>query len=235
MPTGIAWTRPCWPTFRPGSRVVRVPMLNERVSDTSGRGPAGTRARPRARRRRQLAAAGPLPQPDLYACGGRRPAARRSRLMRDEHFDAIYATGFPWTTLLVGVTCRRPPGVRSVADFRDPWVGEDLFRAERPPAAEERPLERQVVEHAAAVITVAPTMTKRMVAAYPELEPSKFVTIYNGFDPDRLRTRRRRPPTRVPDRLRRRVEGRLQPVAALRRRSTGCSAVQPAAAGRVSK
>jgi glycosyltransferase involved in cell wall biosynthesis len=43
-----------------------------------------------------------------------------------------------------------------------------------------------VVEHAASVITVAPTMTKRMIAAYPELDPDKFVTIFNGFDPSDL-------------------------------------------------
>lgn len=169
-----------------GVRVVRVPMLNEQIGDTIKTWTGGTRAGQRVADALSWRLRDHFRQPDIYALW--RPAARRAalRLMRDEHFDAIYATGFPWTTLLTGVDLSKATGVPLVADFRDPWVGEDLFRAERPPAGEERPLERQVVEHAAAVTTVAPTMTKRLIAAYPELDPGKFLTIFNGFDPTDL-------------------------------------------------
>lgn len=169
-----------------GVRVVRVPMVNEQVSDTIKKWTGGTRAGERIADAIGWRLRERFRKPDLYALW--RPAARRAalRLMRDEQFDAIYATGFPWTTLLTAVDLSKATGVPLVADFRDPWVGEDLFRSERPPANEERPLERLVVEHASAVTTVAPTMTKRMIAAYPELSPAKFSTIFNGFDPPDL-------------------------------------------------
>jgi glycosyltransferase involved in cell wall biosynthesis len=169
-----------------GVTVERVPMLNERVRDAIRKWSGGTALGARAADAVSWRLRDRFRSPDLYAQW--RPMARRAalRLMREGHFDAIYATGFPWTTLLVGRDVSIATGRPLVADFRDPWVGEDLFRSERPPVAEERPLERQVVEQAASVITVSTTMTKRMVAAYPELEPSKFVTIHNGYDPDDL-------------------------------------------------
>lgn len=169
-----------------GVRVVRVPMVDEQISDTIKKWTGGTRTGERIADAVGWRLRERFRKPDLYALW--RPAARRAalRLMRDEHFDAIYATGFPWTTLLTAVDLSKATGVPLVADFRDPWVGEDLFRSERPPASEERPLERLVVEHAAAVTTVAPTMTKRLIAAYPELSAAKFSTIFNGFDPSDL-------------------------------------------------
>ncbi|MGE0864402.1 MAG: glycosyltransferase [Vicinamibacterales bacterium] len=171
-----------------GVRVVRVPMLNEQVGSAIRKWSGGTRLGGRLAESVCWRMRDRCRNPDLYALW--RPAARRAarRLMRDEPHDAIYATGFPWTTLLTGVDLSKASGLPLVADFRDPWAGEDLFRSERPPSEEERPLERQVVEHAASVVTVAPTMTRRMVAAYPDLDAGKFVTIFNGFDPADLGT-----------------------------------------------
>lgn len=169
-------------------RVVRVPMLNEQVRDTVRRLSGGTKLGARVAESLSWRLRERFRKPDLYALW-RRPVRRAAlRLLRETKFDAIFATGFPWTTLLAGMDLSKATGVPLVADFRDPWVGEDLFRSERPPAGEERPLERQVVEHAASVITVSPTMTKRLVAAYPELDADKFVTIFNGFDPADLDT-----------------------------------------------
>lgn len=167
-------------------RVVRVPMLHEQVGDVIRR--AGGRSRVAGRiaesiswRMRER-----FRTPDLYALWA--PTTRRvaRRLLRAEKYDAIYATGFPWTTLQIGRDLSEATGIPLVADFRDPWSGEDLFRSERPPCEAEFRFERQVVEQAAAVVTVATTMTKRMVAAYPDQPASKFVTIHNGFDPSDL-------------------------------------------------
>jgi glycosyltransferase involved in cell wall biosynthesis len=169
-------------------RVVRVPMLNEMLRDAVRRVAGGTAIGRRLAESISWRLRERFRRPDLYALW--RPTARRAalRLLRESRYDAIFATGFPWTTLLVGLDLSKATGVPLIADFRDPWAGEDLFRSERPPVEEERPLERLVVGHAASVITVAPTMTKRMIAAYPELDPGKFVTIFNGFDPADLGT-----------------------------------------------
>jgi glycosyltransferase involved in cell wall biosynthesis len=107
-------------------------------------------------------------------------------LFRRQPYDAIYATGFPWTSLIIGRDVAAATGRPLIADFRDPWAGEDLFRDHRPPREEEARLERSVVTRADAVVTVSDTMTRRMRAAYPEIDEAKFQTIENGFDQEDL-------------------------------------------------
>lgn len=163
-------------------RVVRVPMFNELISDAlyalGGRTRLAGRLAQSVRWRMQTR----LRKPDLFALW--RPTATRAalRLYDEQPFDAIYATGFPWTTLLVGRDVSIRTGRPLIADFRDPWAAEDLFRDGRPADAAELALERSVVSQAASVITVSETFTRRMRAAYPDMPEDKFETIHNGFD-----------------------------------------------------
>lgn len=169
-----------------GTSVVRVPMLNERIGGAISRAGMGSALGRKVARSVSWRLRERFRTPDRYALWG--PPARRAamRIFREQGFDAIYATGFPWTSLLIGCAVSQATGVPLVADFRDPWAGEDLFRSERAAPAEELALERRVVHHAASVVTVSTTMTRRMVEAYPDLDAEKFVTIHNGFDPDDL-------------------------------------------------
>ncbi len=165
-------------------RVVRVPMLNELIGDVIARLGARTALARRIGDGIRWRLQERFRKPDLYTLWG--PTVRRAalRLHRQQPFDAIYATGFPWSTLLTGARLAAETGLPLIADFRDPWAGEDLFRSStRPPQHEERAGERQVLKAAAAVISVAPTMTRRLMEAHPEIDPSKFVTVYNGFGP----------------------------------------------------
>lgn len=173
----------------PSMRVIRVPMLNEVVSRVIRDLGCGTRLAQRIGEGISWRLQERFRKPDLYALW--RPMIRRAaaRLFDREGFDAIYATGFPWSTLLAGADISKATGRPLIADFRDPWAGEDLFRtAERPPEDEERAGEDEVLRQASTVINVAPSMTKRLMAAHPSIPASKFVTIYNGFDPIDLDT-----------------------------------------------
>jgi glycosyltransferase involved in cell wall biosynthesis len=164
-------------------RVLRVPMLNERVGDLLGSIGVGASARSkivagvgwRLRHRWR--------RPDLYALW--RPTARRAalRLFKETGFDAVYATGFPWTSLLIGRDVSQATGCPLVADFRDPWATDELFNGGAPADADNVSMERTVVEQASAVISVSDTMTATMAASHPDADPSKFVTIPNGYDP----------------------------------------------------
>jgi hypothetical protein len=166
-----------------GVQVVRVPMLNERIGDgistvlgggrLAKRIGEGVRWRLQDRRR----------SPDLYAWW--QPTATRAalKIFRDTGFDAIYATGYPWTSLMIGEAVARATGRPLVADFRDLWSGETLFRNERPPYEQERILERQVIAGAGAVVSASETITRFMINSYPSECEAKFVTIHNGFDP----------------------------------------------------
>jgi glycosyltransferase involved in cell wall biosynthesis len=94
----------------------------------------------------------------------------------------VYATGYPWSSLLVGEAVARRAGLPFVADFRDVWTMEDPYR-EHPPTNREVALERDVVRNASAVISVSDVMTERMRAFHSAEPPAKFHTIWNGFDP----------------------------------------------------
>ena len=170
-------------------RIIRVPMLNELVSDVIYQLGFRSRLAKRIGEGVSWRLQTRYRKPDLYALW--RPTVRRAamKLFRDEGFDAIYATGFPWTTLLIGRDIAKATGRPLIADFRDPWAGEDLFRTPlRPPQHEERAQEAEVLRDAAVAVSVAPSMTRRLMAAHPDVDEAKFVTIYNGFDPVDLET-----------------------------------------------
>jgi glycosyltransferase involved in cell wall biosynthesis len=165
-----------------GVRVVRVPMLNEWIGDViaamlgggalARRIGNGVRWRLQNRRR----------SPDFYAWW--QPTAERAalKISREIGFDAIYATGYPWTSLMIGHAVARATGRPFVADFRDLWSGENQFRDERPPLEDERRFERTVVMAADAVVSASDAMTRLTMNAYPSEDQTKFVTIHNGFD-----------------------------------------------------
>lgn len=167
----------------PGNvNVIRVPMLNEEIGDRIARLTGGGRlgqklgdaVRWRMQRRRR--------SPDLYASWKPTVVREATKLLASTRFDAIYATGFPWTSLLIGCELSKSTGIPLVADFRDLWAGENLFRSERPPHEEELALERSVLECATTVVTASASIGRQLAAAHPEVSPDKFVAIHNGFD-----------------------------------------------------
>ena len=170
----------------PGIRVLRVPMLSERIGELVGRLAVTPAARARISNGISWRLRGRWQRPDAYASW--RPTARRAalRAFKDIGFDAVFATGFPWTSLLIGRDVSLATGRALVADFRDPWAAEDVFSSGDRYYADNIPLERSVIRHAAAVISLSETMIGTMRTAHPDSEPSKFITIPNGFDPDDL-------------------------------------------------
>jgi glycosyltransferase involved in cell wall biosynthesis len=123
--------------------------------------------------------------PDPY-CSWLRPAVHRlSRIPPSERPDAVFATGGPWTSLLVGKALAEKFGVPFVADLRDPWTpwgvnplyadnGSFLFR-------KFRQAERSVYAAAAQVITTTKELQTKLLTDYPDLD-GKCVAITNGFD-----------------------------------------------------
>jgi glycosyltransferase involved in cell wall biosynthesis len=170
----------------PRLRVHRVSMWNERIGDTlaslMGGGAIGKRVGAGVRWRLQRR----YRHPDLYACW--RPSAVREglRIFRDTGFDAIYATGFPWTAMQAGCDLSLATGRPLVVDFRDLWAGETGFRDDHRPYDQEHADEAKVIDTAARVVTTSATMTHWMRAAHPTIDESKFETIHNGFDPSDL-------------------------------------------------
>lgn len=94
--------------------------------------------------------------------------------------DVIWATGGPWTSLLVGQRLARKWTVPFVADFRDPWVGGHEFFSSRLLHRRAATLERGVCEAASLVVLNTEELRERFCSEYSQWR-HKFVTITNGY------------------------------------------------------
>lgn len=111
-----------------------------------------------------------------------RPSVRKlKKLLKDEHFDAIITTGPPHTLHLIGLALKKKLGIKWMADFRDPWTNIDYYpdlKLTRWADKKHHKLEKDVLKHADAIVTVSPTMSKE----FEEIGATNVITVTNGFD-----------------------------------------------------
>lgn len=102
---------------------------------------------------------------------------------RRYRYDAIFATGRPWSALLIGAVLKRLTGRPLIVDFRDPWM-TNPFRLQYSPMRNrlESWLERQVVEGANVVIANTEELREEFAKRFPTQPAEKFVALLNGFD-----------------------------------------------------
>jgi len=92
--------------------------------------------------------------------------------------DAIWATGPPWSNLVLSQRISRKTGILAVADIRDPWTWhpQGFWKG-----AGHRRLERDVLTGHAHVVTVTEGFRHRYAELYPELA-DRIHLIRNGFE-----------------------------------------------------
>lgn len=155
-------------------------------TDVSIRKPVSSRSKVMLLNAAKLFAEASWEFPDLQSpwC---RPAMRAlTRVSTQDRPDLIWATGRPWTGLLVGLRQARRWKVPFIADFRDPWVaGQQHDTSEYRRSAKmlwkrAQRLERSVCEGAARVILNTDELREAFCMTYPELS-EKFVVIPNGY------------------------------------------------------
>ena len=116
-----------------------------------------------------------------------RPAvAAAKKLLRGNDFQAIFATGGPWSTFEVGYRLSCHWGVPLIIDFRDGWtITHNDFENRRPKwarAADKKKIERYL-SHSAAVIFLHSAYAECYLSKYPNaLSEDKIHLISNGFD-----------------------------------------------------
>ena len=127
--------------------------------------------------------------PDQHIGWAREASRHAVSLCKTSHFDAIYTTGPPHSTHLVGLKLHRKLGVPWVADFRDPWARHNWAKTRNPWGRRLLPyFERKVIRHATRVILNNRTSRDEFRRSYPEFGAEKFVAISNGFDPELIQT-----------------------------------------------
>lgn len=106
------------------------------------------------------------------------------RLLARERYHAIYSTGPPFSAHLLALALLRRHPLPWVADCADPWSQHPYLANGHPlRRALEARWERLVFARADRVISPTATQTTEFAARY-RLDPTKFVTIPNGYDED---------------------------------------------------
>jgi hypothetical protein len=105
------------------------------------------------------------------------------KIVREHNVDIIFATGSPWSDLVVGHLISKSTGIPLIADFRDPWVNNPFHHSkgkllDRWSAR----LEKKVVECAAAVSLNTEPLMEEFRQRYPKVPSSHFFVMPNGFD-----------------------------------------------------
>ena len=117
-------------------------------------------------------------------CWWVKPSVRYLKSYLKEHpVAAIISTGPPHSMHLIALKLKEDLGIPWIADFRDPWTEIDYYDELRLTKWADRKhhrLEREVLEKADKVVTVAPDGAKRL----GRLGNRNVRTIYNGFDRD---------------------------------------------------
>lgn len=108
------------------------------------------------------------------------PGLRAGRkLTRDWRPDLVYASGPPFSTLVLGWRLARGLGVPLVSEFRDRWSDDPYYPPGRLRAALERWLEGRIVRAARALVTVSEPWATTYRARFGK----PVLTLYNGYDP----------------------------------------------------
>jgi glycosyltransferase involved in cell wall biosynthesis len=168
---------------RPGTRIERAPLLGSKIArGIAGKQSPGLRSRVAGALEWRLNSAVQVPDEVISWF----PAAvkRGVELHKEIGFDAIYASGWPWTSFLVASAIGRKTGCPFVLDFRDTWTPRGTEKWEKPTRARALAgpwLERRAARNAAALITVTPTLVE---AIRESTGRAKVHCITNGFEPD---------------------------------------------------
>lgn len=168
--------------LRSGTRVERVPLLSRvRAQRWMGWLPARWRERgieALAWRLRERATV-----PDLAAGWLPMAVERAVELHRSEGFDAIYASGWPWTAFLIAREVSRRTGKPYVLDYRDQWTpsGDMAWEHASLRQRQENPaLERLAATDAAAIVTVTRALVRSIGR---DCGRDDLHLITNGFEP----------------------------------------------------
>lgn len=105
------------------------------------------------------------------------------KIINTRKTDVIYATGSPWTSLIIGVILKKMTGKPLVMDFRDPWVANPGFLIRsRFIRFIESVMEKKVVFFADKIITNTHELKQNFLVRFPWLDNKRISAIPNGFE-----------------------------------------------------
>lgn len=103
------------------------------------------------------------------------------KMVRRYHINRIFATGLPWTSLIVGMAIKILTGVKLVVDFRDPWIANPYVDKGTLERFLDRLFEGMIVGLADLVIANTDALASEMKERYKG-KAEKIIGITNGYD-----------------------------------------------------
>ncbi|MCX6139595.1 MAG: glycosyltransferase [Candidatus Kapabacteria bacterium] len=108
-------------------------------------------------------------------------------LVKEHHFDAIFVSGPPFSSMMAAAKLSEETGIPLVVDYRDLWYGNQFHVYPTPwHAHRHKALEHDVLVHASRVTVTNRRLKERLIATYNHLNFEDVVIIPHGFDPDDL-------------------------------------------------
>ncbi|EIW90357.1 TPR/glycosyl transferase domain protein [Alishewanella agri BL06] len=105
------------------------------------------------------------------------------KVIRKKKIDVIFATGSPWSSLILGYLLSKLTRKPLVVDYRDPWINNPFHHTKG--AFLDRlaaKLEHRIVKHATFVSLNTEPLMEEFLYRYPSLDKSKFIVLPNGFE-----------------------------------------------------
>lgn len=107
------------------------------------------------------------------------------RMIREHQPQAIFTSSPPGCVHLLGRELQKRYALPWLADFRDPWITNNIYSRKNFRLRTHHWLEGRVMQHATTLIANTPNNQRGWATAYPRAA-SKMITITNGFDPERF-------------------------------------------------
>lgn len=116
---------------------------------------------------------------------------RAAKLIRERNIDTVLLNTPPFSMTRVAVELKkRFPHVKVIMEVRDDWVGYYLLLFDSAfedwKLEQAKQMEREAVTAADFVVAINEPQADLMRSRYPELPPSKFVSVANGYDPEQF-------------------------------------------------
>jgi len=105
------------------------------------------------------------------------------RETKKNKINIIFATGSPWSDLVVGYYISKVTKVPLIVDFRDPWINNPfhLSKGKFLDRFAEK-LEKKIVKHASIISLNTEALKQEFIQRYPKIALDKFIVLPNGFD-----------------------------------------------------
>ena len=107
-------------------------------------------------------------------------------LLREKNICFIMTSSPPHSSQLAGTILSYLFNKPHIVDFRDPWTDIFQFRRSTLQLRIEKLLESFVIKRAVKVISTTETYTELLRKRYKNLDPNKFITITNSFEPEKF-------------------------------------------------